>query len=148
MIGNLHRWFGLATLVLFMFTGQIMIHHQPPVADMEMPLRLLFRSRHIYVLLGGLVNLLVGLRYVLPAAGWRRIAALSASGLALSSAPLLGAAFFAEAAGTGRPGPLSPLGLVAAFLGACVYASVTWNLPPDGRRECRTVTIRNAAGEN
>jgi hypothetical protein len=126
LISNLHRWLGLATLILFILTGQIMIHHQPPVANMEMPLRLLFRSRHIYVLLGGLVNLLIGLRYVLPAAGWRRRAALFGSGLVLLSVPLLSAAFFVEAVGSGRFGPLSTLGPVAAFLGTCVYTSVTW----------------------
>lgn len=45
-----HLVVGAITVVAFLITGQIMSLHEPPVAGMEWADRLLFRSRHIYIL--------------------------------------------------------------------------------------------------
>ena len=63
--------------------------------------RMMFRSRHIYILLSGLVNLAVGTYFVRRAGGWRRTLQAIGSILVLSAPLLLLAAFFTE---PGLPG--------------------------------------------
>ena len=55
-----HLVVGAVTAFAFLITGMIMRLHEPPVASMEWAERLLFRSRHIYILCAGLVNLAIG----------------------------------------------------------------------------------------
>src|SRR5207248_10110742 len=63
--------------------------------------RMMFRSRHIYILLAGLVNLAVGTYFVRRAGGWRKALQTSGSVLVLAAPLLLLAAFFTE---PGLPG--------------------------------------------
>ena len=59
-IGSAHRLLGLGTIGLFLVTGVLMrrqhLHLLPP----DSGLRVLFRSRHVYLLFSGLVNLALG----------------------------------------------------------------------------------------
>src|SRR5262249_55286276 len=57
--------------------------------------RLLFRSTHIYLLFGSLVNLALGL-YLKPASGWRRWVRLIGSLLVLTTPFFAAAGFFTE----------------------------------------------------
>jgi hypothetical protein len=57
--------------------------------------RLLFRSTHIYLLFGSLVNLALGL-YLRPALGWRRWVRPVGSALVLATPFLAAAGFFTE----------------------------------------------------
>src|SRR5207237_9752316 len=63
--------------------------------------RMMSRSRHIYILLAGLVNLAVGTYFVRRAGGWRRTLQTLGSILVLAAPLLLLAAFFTE---PGLPG--------------------------------------------
>ena len=121
-----HLVVGAVAVVAFLITGMIMQMHQPPVAAMEWAGRLLFRSRHIYILCAGLVNLAIGVHYGLPERGIRRAAAVAASLLVLGSAILLFFAFFAEPMAGRMPGPLSGLGLFALFGGVLLYTIVSF----------------------
>lgn len=118
-----HLVIGAVAVVAFLITGQIMGRHDPPVAEMEWAERLLFRSRHIYLLSAGLVNLALGVHYLLPPGAARRGAAVAGSLLALASALLLFFAFFAEAMAGRWPDKLSSLGLFALFGGVLLYAA-------------------------
>lgn len=120
-----HLVVGGIAVVAFLITGQIMGRHEPPVAAMEWAERLLFRSRHIYLLCAGLVNLAIGVRFVLPERAWRRGAAIAGSLLVLASAVLTFFAFFAEPMAGRPPGMLSSLGLFALFGGVLLYALVS-----------------------
>jgi hypothetical protein len=56
----------------------------------------MYRSRHIYLLASGLVNLMLGLYMQREAAGWRGIVQIAGSGLLMASPLLLILAFTVE----------------------------------------------------
>jgi hypothetical protein len=120
-----HLVVGAVTVVAFLITGQIMGRLDPPVAEMEWAERLLFRSRHIYILAAGLVNLALGVHYLLPEGSARRGAAVLGSVLALASALLLFFAFFAEPMAGRWPDKLSALGLFSMFGGVLLYVAAS-----------------------
>ncbi len=119
---RLNRWLGVTTVVVFLATGQYMLHHRPPVDEMEQGLRLLYRSRHVYILLGGLLNLLLGLVPPVTDRGWRRVVAVAGALLVAAAPLLLVAAFFVETGVIGQPSPLGMLGIESAF-GGCLLAA-------------------------
>ena len=102
--------------------------HQPAMATLDWGDRLLFRSRHIYILAAGLVNLSLGLRYALPEGVRRRGAAVAGSLLALASTVMLFFAFFAEPMAGRSPGSLSQFGLYALFGGVMLQAAASLQL--------------------
>jgi len=120
-----HLVVGGVAVVAFLITGQIMGRHEPPVAAMEWAGRLLFRSRHIYLLCAGLVNLAIGVHFLLPERALRRGAAIAGSLLVLASAVLMFFAFFAEPMAGRWPGMTSSLGLFALFGGVLLYTVVS-----------------------
>lgn len=68
---RLHLYIGLAGLVAFVLTGQYMdrwLHHLDGTPDLP---RMLYRSAHIYLLLGSILNLVLGLYLTDGPAGWR-----------------------------------------------------------------------------
>jgi hypothetical protein len=125
-LGALHRWLGVTTVAVFIVTGLVMLLQDVDMLPLDSGLRLLFRSRHLYLLFGGLVNLSVGLRFVLPAAGGMRAAALLGSTITLLSPALLLAAFVLEPMTSATPGLASALGCYAAFGGVLLYSFTTW----------------------
>lgn len=123
-----HLVVGAIAVVAFLATGQVMGRLDPPVAELEWAQRLLFRSRHMYILAAGLVNLALGVHYLLPEGAVRKVAATAGSLLALTSALLLFFAFFAEPMAGRWPGVLSMLGLYAMFGGVLLYTIVCLRL--------------------
>src|SRR5262245_26837083 len=96
MMRRLHLMVGVAGTLIFLATGQMMAHHTPPMAELSETARLLYRSRHIYILAGALVNLMAGL-YLLPRKrGWRANTQVFGSILVLASPALLLTAFLLE----------------------------------------------------
>lgn len=117
-----HLVVGAVAIAGFLITGLLMSAHEPPVMKMGWDQRLLFNSRHIYLMSAGLVNLALGIHYQLPTARARRVAAILGSLLALGSAVLLFFAFFAEPMAGRLPGGMSGYGLFALFGGVLLYA--------------------------
>lgn len=91
----LHLVVGIVGVLGFLATGQYMDHVHDHLRGMDDARRLLFRSRHIYLLFGALVNLALGL-HLRPARGWRWWLQTPGSLLVLSSPFLATAAFFIE----------------------------------------------------
>lgn len=120
-----HLVVGGTAVVAFLITGQIMGRHDPPLEAMEWGERLLFRSRHIYLLCAGLVNVAIGIHYALPERVSRRAGAIVGSLLVLASAVLLFFAFFAEPMAGRWPGALSRFGLISLFGGVLLYTLVS-----------------------
>jgi hypothetical protein len=108
---RVHLIFGVVSLVAFAATGMVMRLHRPPLTTMSDDVRLMYRSRHIYLLGAGVANLLLGLYMVRSRAGWRRGFQTAGSILFLASPILLGLAFFAE------PGNRLSSGLWRSHLG-------------------------------
>jgi hypothetical protein len=98
---RVHLMVGLAGVIVFVLTGQVMARHTPPVRAMVPELRMMYVSRHIYLLGASLVNLTAGLYLRMERGGWQRTLQIVGSVLLLVSPLLLTLAFFAE----------SPLGL-------------------------------------
>jgi len=97
----LHILLGAFVLVVFLLTGQYMNYLGVRSGALGDATRMMFRSRHIYILLAGLVNLAVGTYFVRRAGGWRKALQTSGSVLVLAAPLLLLAAFFTE---PGAPG--------------------------------------------
>ena len=64
MMRRFHLIFGIVVFVVFLLTGQYMdkVHHH--LGEMPDATRLLYRSRHIYILMAGLINLVLGVYFV------------------------------------------------------------------------------------
>ena len=129
----LHIVVGAFVLVAFLLTGQYMDYLHVGSGALGDGTRMMFRSRHIYILLAGLVNLAVGTYFVRRAGWWRRTLQLVGSIFILAAPLLLLAAFFKE---PGVPGLRSNFTLPAiiilavgtllhAFSGICASRDVT-----------------------
>ena len=67
---NTHLIFGLLLVFVFLLTGQYMEYvHNRTLTD---GVRVLYRSRHIYLLLNALINITLGLYVQYAVTGWRR----------------------------------------------------------------------------
>src|SRR5437899_1107560 len=82
---RLHLIVGVCAVIAFLITGQFMSHHSPPMATMSDSARLMYRSRHIYILAAGLLNLVLGVYFQRHHEGWRRAVQAAASALLLAS---------------------------------------------------------------
>jgi hypothetical protein len=119
---RLHSAVGLFAVVAFLVTGQYMRHHTPPMAALSDSNRLMFRSRHIYILAGGLVNLVLGLYMRRQPRGWRRIVQTAGSALLIASPALLITAFILEPGrGFQEEMPWSSRGLFLLFGGSMAH---------------------------
>jgi len=84
--------------------------------------RLMYRSRHIYILEAGLVHLMLGIYWQSPG-GWRRSVQTGGSVLLAAAVPLLIAAFFVEPLQALADGTKwSHFGLYSLFGGAMLHA--------------------------
>ena len=89
-----HFVLGIVLVVVFLLSGQYMEYvHNRTLPD---GVRLLYRSRHIYVLFNAMINLSLGLYVQYAAVGWRRRMQLAGSFLIMFAPVLLLAGFFYE----------------------------------------------------
>lgn len=124
MTRKLHLLVFAAALLAFLGTGQYMDYHAPAMPDLPPDQRVALRSRHIYILMTGLINLAAALAPPVSS-GWRLRASLLGSAL-LCFAPV---AMFLSFAGADA-GPLeSPIllpGVIAALAGTVLLAIARW----------------------
>jgi hypothetical protein len=93
---RLHLLVGAFVLLVFLLTGQYMDYLDVRSGAHGETARVMFRSRHIYLLLAGLVNLGVGSYFGYRGRGWPRALQTLGSALVLFAPALMLAAFFAE----------------------------------------------------
>ena len=137
-----HLSFGLLMFVVFLLTGQYMDRYHNHLEGMEDGLRMLMRSRHIYILLAGLLNLGLGAYYARRRERVRRALRLSGSALVVVASALLVAAFFYEPGLEKLHTPLSRQGLYTILAGTFLHV-----LSGLGRDEAAAATgARGAAG--
>ena len=119
---RLHLLVGAFVLVAFLLTGQYMDYLDVRSGALGEAARVMFRSRHIYLLLAGLVNLGLGSYFADRGRGWRRSLQLTGSALVLVAPALMLAAFFTEpgAPGLRRHFTLPAVSVLAA--GALLHA--------------------------
>jgi hypothetical protein len=122
MRGGLHLFVGVLGVVAFLGTGVFMRLHQPRRVEMDGGTRMLYRFRHIYLLLSSLLNLAVG-TYSRPSARtWRRRFQSLGSCPILAAPPVLLAAFVREPHGADLSLPLTQPAIVGVLVGKLLYA--------------------------
>jgi hypothetical protein len=121
-----HLIFGVVVLIVFALTGQYMHWFYNHLYGMENFPRILFRSRHIYILLAGLVNVGIGIYFNYWYARWRKRLQIIGSVLILLSPVFLIAAFFYETAHVTFDTPFSRLGLFSIFGGVLLHLIAGW----------------------
>lgn len=123
-----HLIVGVLGVIVFVITGQVMARHVPDIHTLSAEVRLMYVSRHIYLLGAALVNLVLGLYLEVQPPGWRRVLHYLGSLLILVSPVSLLLAFTAEPAlGMAGRSWRSFSGLIALFAGVMTHlvASVT-----------------------
>lgn len=95
MLRRIHLAVGILAVVVFLLTGQVMRFHHPAMKQLSADVRMMYVSRHIYLLGAALVNVVLGL-YLRLHTGWRRHLQQIGSVLVLLSPVLLTLAFFSE----------------------------------------------------
>lgn len=119
---RLHLIVGLGGVIAFLLTGQYMdraLGHLSGMTDLP---RMLYRSGHIYLLFGALLNILLGVYITPPPAGRRRLLALTGSTLILISPVLFLIGFAVEPARTDFERPFAGIGIYGCFAGALLHA--------------------------
>jgi hypothetical protein len=119
---RVHLVFGIIALIAFAATGMVMRTHSPRLRGLDDGVRLMYRSRHIYLMASGMANVLLGVYLVPSRVAWRRGLQRAGSILFLTAPILLLAAFFAET-GYGLAGGLwrSMSGLFALLAGTILH---------------------------
>ena len=118
---KIHLIFGVFVLVAFLLTGQYMdkfYNHMVGVPDAQ---RLLFRTRHIFILLAGLLNLGIGAYFTYRIETWRRTIQLLGSLLIIAASCLFLIAFFYEPNLSNLHTPLSHWGTYTIAVGALLH---------------------------
>jgi hypothetical protein len=116
-----HRIAGIGALAAFIATGQYMHFWQGHLRGLDEATRMLFRSTHIYILLAGVINLMLGLYYSPHQTPWKRSFQRLGSSLILMSPFLLLSAFCVEPHLQGLPRPWSRPALYGIFAGALFH---------------------------
>ena len=115
---RVHLIVGILGVIAFVLTGQVMKHHHPPVKQLAPEVRMMYVSRHIYLLGASLVNVTLGLYLHVRPEAWRRILQWTGSLLILFAPIVLTLAFVAEPAmGLAGRGRRSYYGMIGLFFG-------------------------------
>ena len=93
---KLHLIFGMFALVVFLLTGQFMHRYYNHMVGVEDGVRLLYRTRHIFILLAALLNLGIGIYFNERHQRWRKILQYLGSALIVTGSLLFMAGFFYE----------------------------------------------------
>jgi hypothetical protein len=118
----IHLVVGVAGLIAFAATGQYMAWIHAGLQGMPDGPRLFFRSAHIYLLWGALLNLVLGCYLVRLEGGVLRHLQSFGSLLILAGPFMLGASFFVERHNAELARPIGQLAIFLALGGALLHA--------------------------
>jgi hypothetical protein len=116
-----HLIFGACVVLAFLLTGQYMDKFHNHLAGMPDGPRLLYRTRHIFILLSGLLNLGMGAYLTPRSETWRRTMQLLGSLLIFAAPFLFLIAFFYEPNLTNLYTPLSHWGTYSIATGVLLH---------------------------
>ena len=112
-----HLIFGLAMFFVFVTTGKYMRVDFPDKDLIPQELRVLMRSRHIYILFSSLIHLALGIYLQMRPQIWRRVVQYGGSAILAFSSVLLVWAFIVETYQTQRFSDFSRNGIYASLWG-------------------------------
>ncbi len=116
-----HLIFGLLAVVAFLLTGKYMDSYLEHLRGMPDGPRMLYRTRHIFILLAGLLNLGIGAYFRPRALPERRIIQMLGSVFIVLATVLFVAGFFYEPKLADLNTPLSHWGMYAIFAGTFLH---------------------------
>src|ERR1051325_2265397 len=116
-----HLIFGACVVLAFLLTGQYMDKFHDHLVGMPDGPRLLYRTRHIFILLAGLLNLGIGAYFNYRIETWRRTIQLLGSLLIVAASFLFLIAFFYEPNLSNLHTPLSHWGTYAIATGVLLH---------------------------
>ena len=116
-----HLIFGLLAVIAFLLTGKYMDHSLGHLREMPDGPRMLYRTRHIFILLAGLLNLGIGTYFRPRALQERRIMQMLGSVFIVLATMLFVAGFFHEPKLADLDTPLSHWGMYAIFAGTFLH---------------------------
>lgn len=91
-----HLIFGVVAFLVFLITGQFMLADFPDKENMSQELRVLMRSRHIYILFGSFLHILLGLYIRVNETRWKKALQIAGSVFAFLSVIFLISGFISE----------------------------------------------------
>lgn len=118
---RLHLIFGILLFVAFLVTGQFMRADFPDKEIISQELRLLMRSRHIYILFSSLIHLALGSYLSIRAANAVRVVQYLGSSLLFVSSGLLIWAFVSETYTLQHYSDLSRYGIYTSLGGVILH---------------------------
>jgi len=118
---RLHLIFGILLFVAFLVTGQFMRADFPDKEIISQELRLLMRSRHIYILFSSLIHLALGSYLSIQAANAFRVVQYLGSSLLFVSSGLLVWAFVSETYALQHYSDLSRYGIYTSLGGVLLH---------------------------
>ena len=118
---KLHLIFGGLVVLAFLLTGQYMDKFYNHLHGMPDGPRLLYRTRHIFILLAGLLNLGIGAYFTYRTETWGRTLQLLGSLLIFTASLLFLIAFFYEPSLGDLHTPLSHWGTYTIATGAVLH---------------------------
>jgi len=116
-----HIIFGVLVVIAFLLTGQYMDKFYNHLAGMADGPRLLYRTRHIFILLSGLLHLGIGTYFVYRRDRWRWILQLLGSLMITASSILFIVAFFQEPRLLDLHTPLTHKGMYLIAVGTLLH---------------------------
>ncbi|WP_189401730.1 hypothetical protein [Arenicella chitinivorans] len=112
LLPRTHLATGLVLIGLFMLTGQYM-RHQLQLSDQPFDAqRMMYRASHIYLLLVGIANTVIGCYWQSYRSRWGRTTQLMSSVMFLSAPIIFSVAFIVEPASVSQDRPFTWLGCV------------------------------------
>ncbi len=116
-----HQLFGALLVVVFLLTGQYMDRFHNHLEGFADGPRMLYRSRHIYILLAALLNLALGAYYTARPGRLRERLQWTGSAMIAAASALFVAAFFYEPTFTGFHTPYSRPAIYVVAAGTLVH---------------------------
>lgn len=114
---SLHLLVGFAGVLVFLGTGLYMATHFPESYVANEAIRHTYRANHVYLLLGSLINVAVGIYRTALRPGWRGRLGLAGSVLMLVAPFVLAFAFFFEAPRGMPERPATTIGVLMLLIG-------------------------------
>jgi hypothetical protein len=118
---RLHLVFGVAMFIAFLLSGQYMDRVHNHLDGTELGVRLLYRTRHIFILMASLVHIGLGLYYQTRIGRWQRKAQFAGSLLLAIGALLLVVAFIEEPRNRDLSTPYTHWGMYVIVLGVALH---------------------------
>jgi len=118
---RLHLIFGLLIFVAFVITGRYMRLDFPDKDAISPDLRVLMRSRHIYILFSSLVHLSLGIYLQIREPLWQKITQYGGSAVLFVTSALLIWAFVTETYSTHTFSALSRYGIIFSLVGVGLH---------------------------